>query len=36
MEIERGAKDFQLELIGLKDYFVYIKIDEEEKGINKI
>ena len=32
MEIERGAKDFQLELIFLKDYFVYIKIDEEEKG----
>ena len=34
MEIERGAKDFQLELIGLKDYFVYIKIDEEEKVMN--
>ena len=36
IEIETSVKDLQVELIGLKDYFVFIKINEEEKGKGNI
>ena len=36
IEIQTLAKDINLELIGLKDYFVYIKIDEDESDKKNI
>ena len=36
IEIETLAKDGNLELIGLKDYFLYIKIDDDKKGKKNI
>ena len=36
LDIETLAKDFNLHLIGLKDYFVYIKMDEKKEGRRNI